>query len=171
MACVRRWNRWGRGFCFSRAFDARKLYFRFPECANAAHDHQKQRLAVVIEVLKNNPRSAKPDAGLVVALCTCPDVPTARELARGLVSAGLVACVNVIPDLLSIFRWRDKLTEENEALMVIKTTPDTMPAVENWLLARHPYDVPEVLSLPVAGINRAYLDWARGLVSAVRHDP
>jgi periplasmic divalent cation tolerance protein len=96
---------------------------------------------------------------VLVVLCTCPDVATARKLASGLVERGLTACVNILPEIRSIYRWRDELQDESEALMVIKTTRPAYAELESWLLERHPYDVPEVLALPVQRGSAGYLGW------------
>ena len=95
----------------------------------------------------------------IVVLCTCPDSGVAKELARGLVDARLAACVNVLPEIRSIYRWEDELQEDSEVLMVIKSTKAGYSGLERWLLDRHPYDVPEVLALPVAHGAEAYLAW------------
>ena len=96
---------------------------------------------------------------ILVVLCTCPDVTTARGLAGGLVQRGLTACVNILPEIRSIYRWGDELQDEGEALMVIKTTRLAYAELEPWLLEHHPYDVPEVLALPVRAGSAGYLDW------------
>ena len=95
----------------------------------------------------------------LVILCTCPDAQTAARLARGLVSEQLAACVNVLPGIRSIYRWQDNIEDEEEALMVIKSTPRGMAGVEAWLMAHHPYDVPEVVALPASHVSPPYLEW------------
>lgn len=94
-----------------------------------------------------------------VVLCTCPDEDTARRLAGGVVEERLAACVNILPAMRSVFRWQGMVQEEREALMIIKTIAPRYAELETWLLANHPYDVPEILALPVAGGSATYLDW------------
>lgn len=94
-----------------------------------------------------------------VVLSTCPNEDSASELAGGLIEARLAACVNILPQVRSVFRWRGEVQVEAEVLMVIKTTANRTAELEAWLLEHHPYDVPEVLVLPVEGGSRAYLDW------------
>jgi periplasmic divalent cation tolerance protein len=94
-----------------------------------------------------------------VVLCTCPDGDVARRLAGGLVEARLAACVNVLPEIRSIYRWQGETCDDAEVLMIIKTTQAACPELERWLRSNHPYEVPEVLALPVEGGSHAYLDW------------
>lgn len=94
-----------------------------------------------------------------IVLCTCPDEDTARRLSAGLVEARLAACVNILPQVRSVFRWQGEVQDETEVLMVVKTTAMRLAGLESWLLEHHPYDVPEVLVLPVGGGSRAYLEW------------
>ena len=99
------------------------------------------------------------NSSVCVVLCTCPDSATAESLAHGLVSEQLAACVNIIPEIRSVFRWEGKVRSESEQLMVIKTTPGKYQALESWLQENHPYDVPEVLMLPVNKGLDSYLAW------------
>lgn len=101
----------------------------------------------------------------LVILCTCPDSPTALELARGLVSNQLAACVNVLPGIRSIYRWQERIEDEEEVLLIIKSTPEALQAVEAWLRDHHPYDVPEVVALRASHVSRGYLDWLTGQVA------
>ncbi|MDX1381600.1 MAG: divalent-cation tolerance protein CutA [Xanthomonadales bacterium] len=96
---------------------------------------------------------------VLVVLCTCPDGATARRLAAGLVEARLAACVNILPEIRSIYRWQGETCDEAEVLMIVKTTAHAYPELERWLQAQHPYDVPEVLALPVAAGSGDYLEW------------
>jgi len=93
-----------------------------------------------------------------VVLCTCP-AGVADELARSLVVDGLVACVNIVPAIQSIYRWDDALQCDAESLMLLKTHRARIDDLERALLERHPYDVPEILVLGVESGSEAYLDW------------
>lgn len=95
----------------------------------------------------------------LVVLCTAPTAEVAAELARALVEARLVACGNVVPGLRSVYRWQGKVEDEPEVLLVLKTTRERLPALRDELLRRHPYQVPEVLALPVEAGSAAYLEW------------
>jgi periplasmic divalent cation tolerance protein len=83
----------------------------------------------------------------------------ARPLARELVGMRLAACVNIVPGVLSIFRWKGAIEEDGEQLLVIKTVDDNVEALRKELFARHPYEVPEFLVLPVTSTSDAYGAW------------
>jgi periplasmic divalent cation tolerance protein len=95
----------------------------------------------------------------LLVLVTAPSADAAAELARALVEARLAACGNVVPGLRSIYRWEGRVTEEAEALLILKTTRVTFAALRDEVLRRHPYQVPEVLALPVEAGSEAYLAW------------
>lgn len=95
----------------------------------------------------------------LVCLCTCPDPDAARGLARRLVEAGHAACVNVLPGISSVYRWQGALHEDTEALLVIKTTVAAYPALESLLRAHHPYELPELIAVPVEKGLPQYLAW------------
>ena len=95
----------------------------------------------------------------VVLLSTCPEADTAHRIGRTLVEASLVACVNIVPGLRSIYRWNDAVQDEPEVLMIMKTTGSCLAAAREMLLSLRPYDVPAVVALPVADGHDAYLRW------------
>ena len=96
-----------------------------------------------------------------LALCTCPDQATAEALAESLVDEGLAACVNILPGVLSVYRWEGRLAKDNEVLLLIKTTEQRLAELTALIQTQHPYDVPEVIALPiVAGLDN-YLEWVR----------
>lgn len=95
-----------------------------------------------------------------VVLCTCPP-DAAKDLAHKLVEEQLVACVNIVPGLTSVYRWEGKVCEDGESLLVMKTRASLMERLTARILELHPYDVPEVIGLPLAAGegNPAYLEW------------
>jgi periplasmic divalent cation tolerance protein len=95
----------------------------------------------------------------VVLLVTTPTTDAAVEIARALVEEGLAACGNVIPAIRSIYRWEGKVQDDAEALLVIKTERRLVPAVKERLPVLHPYQVPEMLVLPVQDGLDPYLEW------------
>ena len=95
----------------------------------------------------------------VIAFSAFPDVGTARRIARELVESALVACVNIIPAVESIYYWKEKVETNAESLAIFKLTSARYSEFESRLRALHPYDVPEVVRLDVAGGSADYLRW------------
>mgnify|MGYP002351831243 CR=1 FL=1 len=112
-------------------------------------------------------RAAPPDASSAeatdvrVVLCTVPDREVALRLSRALVEERLVACVNLLPQVTSVYRWEGAVQEDTELLLMMKTQAARVEALTARVVALHPYDVPEVLVLPVSGGSEAYLGWVR----------
>ncbi len=100
-------------------------------------------------------------ADALVVLCTCPDEASADGIATALLAGELAACVNCVPGIRSMYRWEGQLRDDREVLLIIKTRACRYAALEAEIRARHPYDVPEILALPVARGADAYLDWVR----------
>ena len=94
-----------------------------------------------------------------VVLVTAPNAATARRIARGLVENKLAACVNVVPGLVSHYRWRGRLCADSELLLVIKTRAPLWRRLERFVKENHPARVPEIISLPIRGGSRDYLAW------------
>jgi periplasmic divalent cation tolerance protein len=102
----------------------------------------------------------------LLVLSTCPDVDTAERLARALVEGRLAACVNVVGPVKSVYRWRDAVETAGELLLLIKTPADRYPALEHALRALHPYEVPEIVAVPVERGLNDYLTWVRSCTDA-----
>ncbi|TJZ75515.1 divalent-cation tolerance protein CutA [Chitiniphilus eburneus] len=96
---------------------------------------------------------------ILAVLCNCPDAGCAETLARGLVEEGLAACVNQLAPVQSVYRWQGRTEIAAEVPLLIKTTRARYPALQAWLEARHPYDLPEIIALPVVAGLPAYLRW------------
>ena len=101
----------------------------------------------------------KPAAKFAIVLVTAPDLKTGRALAKAALSAKLIACANLVPKIESHYWWRGKMASGAEVLLVLKTTKAKLDALEELILARHPYDTPEFLVLPVGAGSRKYLAW------------
>jgi periplasmic divalent cation tolerance protein len=101
----------------------------------------------------------KPAAKFAVVLVTAPDMKTARTLAKAALSAKLIACANVVPKIESHYRWQGKIELGTEVLLILKTTKTRLTALEKLVLAKHPYDTPEFLVLPLSAGNSKYLAW------------
>jgi periplasmic divalent cation tolerance protein len=100
-----------------------------------------------------------PAATYLVAFTTAPTVEDGRRLVRALVERGLVACGTVIPGGVSVFRWRGVVEEQDEVLVMLKTTAARWPDLASALPGLHTYEVPELLALPVAHGHGPYLRW------------
>lgn len=103
-------------------------------------------------------------ADAVVVFCTAPAAategqPGGHEIARQLVEDRLCACVKVMPKVQSYYRWEGRIESAEELLLIAKTTPSAIPRLRQRLVELHPYDVPELVELPVAGGLPAYLAW------------
>jgi periplasmic divalent cation tolerance protein len=109
--------------------------------------------------MQNKPKSVKAAAQFVIVLVTAPDLKTARKLARAALSARLTACANLVPKIESHYRRRGKIESGTEVLLILKTQKPKLAALEKLILARHPYDTPEFLVLPVSAGNENYLEW------------
>jgi periplasmic divalent cation tolerance protein len=95
----------------------------------------------------------------VVALSTVATASDAERIARALVERGLAACVNVVPGVVSIYRWQGAVHKEQELLLVIKTRAEALEALRAALVSLHPYEVPELVAWPIAAGHEPYLRW------------
>ena len=107
-----------------------------------------------------------PDS-FVVVLTTLPTRAKAREISKLLIQKKLVACVNLLGPAQSFFHWQGKLNQTQEYLLVLKTTARCFSRVRTFLEQNHPYQVPEIISLPIKKGNAPYLNWIR---TSVRPD-
>ncbi len=94
-----------------------------------------------------------------IVFCTIDSADAARKLARSLVQDRLAACVNIIENVTSVYKWEGRIEEDAELLLVIKTQDSRLQELMDRISEIHPYDVPEILSWPVQKGSRAYLDW------------
>lgn len=95
----------------------------------------------------------------LLIMTACPDSDVAMLLAKSLVTEKLAACVNIVPSVLSIYRWEDAIEETREVLLLIKSTAENYAALEAAIHRLHPYQVPEVLAVPIAQTAPAYFSW------------
>lgn len=96
---------------------------------------------------------------VVVAYVTAPDVDTAARIARTLVEERLAACGNIVPGLRSIYGWRGEVHDDPEVLLILKTRAERFDALAARVVALHPYELPEVIALPVQAGLAGYLAW------------
>jgi periplasmic divalent cation tolerance protein len=95
----------------------------------------------------------------LLVMTTLPDEASARALARGLVEQRLAACVNISPAVQSIYRWQGAIEEANEVMLLIKTTLRHYDELEAAIRHVHPYEVPEIIAVPITTGLPAYLEW------------
>ena len=95
----------------------------------------------------------------LVCFCACPDLQVAQRIADVLVGERLAACVNLLPGMRSVYHWEAAMQHDDEVLLLIKTTRDCLEELNARIVSLHPYELPEVLAVEVAGGSRPYLDW------------
>jgi periplasmic divalent cation tolerance protein len=96
---------------------------------------------------------------VLLALSTFPDQETAREISNELVTKKLAACANILPGVESIYRWKDKIESGNETLVLFKLSEDRQSAFQEKLRSLHPYEVPEIIFVPISSGLAEYLRW------------
>ena len=99
----------------------------------------------------------------IIVMVTTPSEEEAAALGKILVEQRLVACVNVIPKVKSIFQWDGKISEEEECLMILKTRKTLFKPLEKTIMAQHSYDVPEIIALPIVEGSQSYLSWVHDM--------
>ena len=106
--------------------------------------------------MQNNPQ---------IVLCTVPDRNTAEDIANILIAENLAACVNIIPGITSVYRWEDRIEQAEELILVIKTGGDAYRALQAKISDLHPYELPEIIAVPVEQGLAGYLDWVEQCTS------
>jgi len=101
-----------------------------------------------------------------LVLTTCGSAEEARRIAQELVERRLAACVNIVPQIESVYRWKGEVQRDDEALLVIKTRAAQFEALKEAVLKHHPYELPEVIAVSVERGHQPYLDWISSNVSA-----
>lgn len=99
------------------------------------------------------------DPRYLLVLSTCPDQSSARHIAEIVVTEKRAACVNIVPGITSCFFWEGKMDTEDELLLVMKTTSENYPALETLIKDEHPYELPEIIAVPIRTGLSGYLDW------------
>lgn len=96
---------------------------------------------------------------ILLVITTCPDEETANAIALAAVENKLAACANILPRVQSIYRWQGAVESAFEVPLLLKTTAAAYPALEAGIRQSHPYDLPEIVALPVSHGLPGYLDW------------
>lgn len=99
------------------------------------------------------------ESAYLLVLNTCPDSESGTRIANALVEEALAACVNILPGLTSVFQWEGKLETSTEVLLIIKTRRSLYRPVERRILELHPYELPEIIAVPIEKGLEAYLNW------------
>ena len=94
-----------------------------------------------------------------IVLTGCPDKTIAERIANALVEEGLAACVSILPPMQSIYRWKGKVEQTSEQLLIIKSSSARFPAIRERIQALHPYELPEIIAVPIADGLPGYLAW------------
>lgn len=97
--------------------------------------------------------------GVLLTLCTCPDTESADAIATALVEQRLAACVNILPGLTSVYQWDGKIQHDAEVLLLIKTTEQQIETLTARVHELHPYELPEIIAVPVTRGLPQYLKW------------
>ena len=97
----------------------------------------------------------------LMVYCSCPDERAGADMASALVEQGLAACINVLPGVTSIYKWHGEMKSGTEVLLLIKTASDRCDALTAELVNIHPYELPEIIAVPVTAGHQPYLDWIK----------
>lgn len=99
------------------------------------------------------------DSSAILVLCTCPDQDSAENISQQLITTHAAACVNMIPGIRSCYRWQGQVETGTEVLLLIKTVSDRYERLQETILELHPYELPEIIAVPIEQGHQAYLDW------------
>jgi periplasmic divalent cation tolerance protein len=102
---------------------------------------------------------------IIICFVTAPSLEVATTLATQLVDCKLAACTNIIPGVRSVYRWNDSITVDEEVLMVIKTVVAKRQQLRDFIVAEHPYDVPEFVSLSTTDVSPQYAAWVANSIT------
>lgn len=106
-----------------------------------------------------NMTSTSVEEQFTAVFVTTPDIAAAKKIAYGLIEQKIAACVNIIPQITSIYSWEGKVNEDAEVLLMIKTRKSRVDDLTKFVNVTHPYSTPEVISLPIENGSSTYLDW------------
>lgn len=95
----------------------------------------------------------------LIVMTTLPEMEAAQDFARQLIEQSLAACVNVLPKMVSIYRWKQNIEHGDEHQLIMKTTEECYPQLEEFIRQHHPYELPEIIAIPVSAGLPDYLQW------------
>ena len=99
-----------------------------------------------------------------IVFCSCPNNEVATQIATRLVTSKLAACVNIVPNITSVYLWQDKVETDSEVLLKIKSKASLFETIEKEITSLHPYDVPEIIATDITQGSQAYLNWLNASV-------
>lgn len=102
-------------------------------------------------------------------MVTVGSVDEGKELARVVVTKKLAACVNIIPEITSIYEWDGKIEESSEALLIIKSKKEYLERLSDLILEKHSYDVPEIITFEISGSHSEYIAWIDSVLGKNTH--
>ncbi len=106
------------------------------------------------------------EAAAIVILVTTPTLEKGEEIARALVTQGVAACASIVPRIKSIYTWEERVCEDEEVLLLVKSRAALFPAICDLVKSLHSYDVPEIIALPVRDGLPDYLDWLKNATTS-----
>lgn len=107
-------------------------------------------------------------SGILLVITNLPDAPAAARLAQQIIEARAAACVNQLAPCTSTYRWQDNIETATEVPLLIKTTQSAYPRLEQLIRAAHPYELPEIIAVPVSAGLPAYLAWVSGETNPIK---
>lgn len=107
-------------------------------------------------------------SGILLVITNLPDAPSAARLAQQIIEARTAACVNQLAPCTSTYRWQDNIETATEVPLLIKTTQSAYPRLEQLIRAAHPYELPEIIAVPVSAGLPAYLAWVSGETNPIK---
>ena len=96
---------------------------------------------------------------ILLVMTTITNIDTGKLLARQIVGEQLAACCNIVPTVTSVYRWQNELCEEQECLLIIKTSQSRFNTLREFIKKQHPYETPELIALPITAGSQEYLSW------------
>ena len=110
----------------------------------------------------------KPQSQHLLVLCTCPNRESAEQIATTLVQESLAACVNINHGITSIYKWEERLEKDDELLLLIKTGANAYQALEARIQQLHPYELPEIIAVPIIEGAQSYLEWINSMTGTIK---
>ena len=108
---------------------------------------------------------------MIIVLTATPDAQEAETLAQKIVEARLAACVQVLPQMTSVYFWEDEIQKDSEHLLLIKTLPEKFEQLKSFIQINHSYEVPEIIALATENVSESYLNWMKNYLQTEIQNP